>query len=352
MPPTRIGLERAVGDTQFRRDNHYLSQGYLKPWGGTDGRVWTYSLLVQHPNVSQWKQRSTRGLAHHAHLYTRMVAGSESDRIERWLAEEFENPAAEAVLKATTDRQLSQEDRKLLIRFLAAHDVRTPAWFLASKERWSKTLPELMEDVTRRALSEHEAGLRTGRPRTSAIAPSDARPPLRVRIHQEERMIETAALVGREMWLWAMERSLSSTIRALYQHRWTILAPPEGMTWPTSDSPVVKLNFMSFDNYTFGGGWGSQGTEIFFPLGPLHLMYTQIGDRPPRRGERVPVEQAHWIRRFIVEHASRLILAREEDHDVPNLRRRREDAELYERERLMWERWHTDQVEAERDFGK
>lgn len=120
---------RFMTDTPFRRDNHYVPCGYLKRWAARDGRVWTYRILVPHPAVHQWKPSSPRGVAYHSHLYTRLVAGRETDEVEKWLDSEFEAPAQEAIEKATSHGRLTPDDWERMLRFLAAQDVRTPAWF-------------------------------------------------------------------------------------------------------------------------------------------------------------------------------------------------------------------------------
>ena len=70
-----------------------------------------------------------------------MVAGRESDDIEKWLNREFETPAEEALRKVTSDRRLTPDDWKRLIRFLAAQDVRTPAHLIEDLQRWDKLFP-------------------------------------------------------------------------------------------------------------------------------------------------------------------------------------------------------------------
>ena len=55
---------------QFRRKNHYVSEGYLKRWAGSDGRVQAYRVLVSHENVRLWRPSSPGGLAYQRHLYT------------------------------------------------------------------------------------------------------------------------------------------------------------------------------------------------------------------------------------------------------------------------------------------
>ena len=41
----------------------------------------------------------------------------------------------------------------------------------------------------------------------------------------------------------------------LLKHRWTILHAPPGISWPTSDNPLIKLNYQDSSNYDTEGGW-------------------------------------------------------------------------------------------------
>jgi hypothetical protein len=147
-----------------------------------------------------------------------------------------------------------------------------------------------------------------------------------------------------------MKRALTKTLEALYQHRWTILLPPKGLTWITTDNPVLRLNFNSINDYSFGGGWGSPGIEIYLPLSPHHLMYTQIGKRPPRRAERMSLTQAELIRRFTVEHAHRLVFASKQVAEVSRIRPRVVDADIFRLERDEWQSWHEQQTTAEQEL--
>ncbi|WP_183353026.1 DUF4238 domain-containing protein [Geomonas silvestris] len=65
---------------------------YLKSWGSSSNQVWTYRILAPHERVPVWQEHSTKGIAYHAHLYTRIAAGQENDEIERWLDNDFESP--------------------------------------------------------------------------------------------------------------------------------------------------------------------------------------------------------------------------------------------------------------------
>lgn len=83
------------------------------------------------------------------------------------------------------------------------------------------------------------------------------------------------------------------------------------------------------------------------PLGPRHLLYTQIGHRPPPRGEVVSQSLAKTIRRLIAENAYRMIFAEMRDVEVPVLRPRIVDAGLYRQEQEGWRKWHEEQTAAE-----
>jgi hypothetical protein len=343
-----------VTSIPLRVDNHYVSCGYLKRWESFGGRIWTYRILVSHPQVPLWKQTFPKGVAYHPHLYTQVVAGQATDEIEQWLDSEFEAPAEEALRKATSDERLTPDDWKRLVCFLAAQDQRTPARFADHVRHWNASLPSLTNAAVRDSVRILEEAAQLGQPLPQSTPVNSDSIPFRIITKHEpsQGMVQLGAevLVGRKLWLWGIRRALEQTINVLHQHKWTILLPPRGSAWFTSDDPVVRLNFSSPTKYDFRGGWKSLGTVIFLPLDPQHLLYTQIGKRPPRRGERMAQVQADLVRRFIAEHAYRLIFAAECDADISRLRPRIVNADLFREEQEHWETWHDQQNAAEQEL--
>lgn len=339
-------------EESFCRDNHYVSRGYLKRWASPDKYIWTYRILVPDCHVPRWKKSSLRGVAYHSYLYTRIAAGYESDEIERWLEREFETPAEEALTKVTSDARLSPDDWRRLIRFLAAQDVRTPARLMENLERWQRTLPAVFESALQKSVHKLELAKQSGEPITQVKSPDEDYIPFRVTTEiepgQEVGTLKGEIIVGRGLWLYSIRHVLTQTLNILHQHKWTILTPPENMTWFTSDDPVIRLNYYGPGRYNFRGGWNNPGTEILLPLSPYHLLYTKVGQQPPRRGAAIPRAQAEMIRRFIAEHAHRMIFAVERDPDVPRLRPRIEDADVFRDEAEQWQKWHKEQTAAER----
>jgi hypothetical protein len=339
---------------EFHRDNHYVPCLYLKHFEADSGHVFTYRILVAHPRVHVWKPDSIKGVAYHKHLYTRITLGVESDEIETWLDREFEAPAEEALRKATAGLQLTKVDWYNLVRFLAAQDVRTPARLMENLSRWNEMVPAALQECVEGAVRKLEEARRSGSPITQAKFPNSDILPIRVTTEikpgQEFGAIRAETIVGRSSWLFSIKHLLSETANVLQSHKWTILKPPDGMSWFTSDKPVIRLNYYGDQKYDFEGGWGSPGTEILLPLDPQHILYAKIGQRPPSRGSVVSHAHAEFIRRVIAEHAHRYIFSSSEDVEIPTLRPRTISADMVRHEKEEWHRWHEEQSRAEREL--
>jgi hypothetical protein len=343
-----------VGQPPFGRDNHYSPCVYLRGFAGRGKRISVYRTLVSLPEVPLWKESSTKGVGYRSHLYTRIAAGCETDEIESWLKREFEDPAAEPLEKATSGGQLTSKDWTYLVRFLAAQIVRTPAYFVENLPRWRADLPGLLNSTLQEAVQRLDAARKLGK----TVTPPEGRYsdylPIRVTKKivpgQDTGQLRASIVVGRGVWLFNMRRLLAGSAKVLHDHKWSILAPHEGLSWLTSDDPVIRLNYYDDGKYDFKGGCGKSGTEILLPISPRHLIYTQVGHRPPPRGEVLSRDKTETIRRFIAEHAYRMIFAASRDDSVSTLRPRIVDAQQFRCEQQQWQQWHAEQTAAERNL--
>jgi hypothetical protein len=298
-----------------------------------------------------WKQASARGIAKHQNLYTRIIAGKDSDDVERWLNDEFETPAQESLAKAVADQKLTPEDWHQIIRFLAAQDVRTPARLHESLVRWKSNLQNTIEEVLEDSVKKLTAAKQNKTPIDTTPHPQAAYFPIKTTKEfspgAEYGTLGVEMVVGRGLWLFSLKHLLTSTLRVLHKHKWTILRCPPEMTWFTTDDPVVKLNYHSAVRYDFGGGWGSEGTEIFMPLSPKHLLYTRVGHRSAAKGTVLSRELALGLQNMMVQHAHRFIFSTEPNVRLPELRPRHVSSEFFESEAMQWKTWHDEQTRAE-----
>lgn len=337
------------------RNNHFVPQFYLRNWSEDDKTIASYRLLVPHSNVPRWSKVSVRSLAVREDLYTEVIDSAEVDRFERWIKEEFEDPAVPVFEKVKADHDLSQTDWQHLARFFAAQDLRTPASLLESLRRWEQTIPDLIQSTLERSVQEYTTSKDTVRRRQTRI-PEPGKDTLgrsfRVVIDRDAEapsgMVQVRAEItpGRSMWIASIEHLLSGVAQHLQRHKWAIAEPSVGWEWPTSDHPAMRLNYYEPGRYDFAGGWGNPGTDLLLPLTPWHLMYSQVGrDHGPRL--RFSREKTAELQRLICLRAHREIFVRAPLKRLEWFRPRVVDADMFDAEAAEWERWHQQQSEVE-----
>jgi hypothetical protein len=250
--------------------------------------------------------------------------------------------------------RLTETDWYRLVRFAAAQDVRTPARMGENYLELQRIMPKLLQDSLSSSVRAMELAWKSGTAITRSESPNSEYLPIRVKREiipgQGLGTITAETVVGRAYFLFFIRHMLTQNVKVLLGHRWTILSPPSGLSWFTSDDPVVKVNYYDHTNYDFQGKWGKKGTEIFIPLDPHHLLYTRVGDRPPQRGSVLSRQVAETIRGLIAEHAHRFIFAKDAENLIPQLRPRVVNPERLREENEQWQRWHREQTCAEMEL--
>lgn len=336
---------------QLRKDNHYVPKLYLKQWAH-EGQISTYRLLVPNENFPLWKKQSLKGIAYHQHLYTYLAGQAETDEFERWLDSEFESPAEEAIRRVVRGDRMSPEQWRRLARFAVALDVRTPARLREFLRRQNETLQTLMNETMQRSVHEMEEAARRNEPLPNPSEESDALSLFKVSVEALPSgggQVKAETIIGRRLWIWQMKHVLTKTLGRLPAHRWTILHAPAGVSWPTSDNPLIRLNFQDSKNYDFSGGWGIKNGDILLPLSPKHLLYTCIGNKVWPRGTALDIKTAGLIRKIIIEHADRYVFA-QEPGDIHLIRPRLVCPTTFKNELSAWDNWHSEQCRAEREL--
>lgn len=334
----------------IRHNNHFVPQLYLKQWA-LDGRIPTYRLLVPNEAVPEWRNLSLSHIAFRKHLYTHALVEGETDEFECWLAEEFENPAVEAISRVVREQRLSPEHWRCLVRFALAQGIRTPAWFKSFVIRQRSELPRLIQETLEESVKNLEESIVANRP-ISASKTKDHLFPSKIIIQESadgQGQIGVETVVGRKLWLWAMRSILTTTIDQISTKKWNIVHAPEGISWPTSDDPLVRLNYRGKTDYDFGGGWGVKNTDILLPLSPKHLLHTCIRGPGWPRGATVDIDTAVFLRRIILEHADQYVFSLDKT-DISHIRPRTVSLSAYNEEAAFWASWRDKQLQAEQEL--
>ncbi len=338
--------------TQITHDNHFVPQLYLKQWSEDGLQILTYRILVSHENVPEWELRPIRGIAYHRDLYTSIENGDEIDGFEKWIEENYEQPAVEAIQKVVDGKRLKSADWECLALFLAAQDVRTPTNYLESMKRWKETLPELLETTLKESVKKLEK-LQKGEYVPPSQSPFETEIDFKTKVttNKDKGTIEANILTGRRLWIAQQKFLLSNTAKVLPTHKWSIVEPAHGYEWLTSDHPVIRLNYYREGNYDLKGGWGNKGANLFMPLSPKHLLFTQIGDEFPER-MTFSVQKTQEIQRILSQRALQWIFARKQIENISEYRPRHIDPVAFQEEKEHWETWHRKQSSAENRYDE
>jgi len=340
----------------MKRNNHFVSQFYLKNWADDEGKIWCYRTLVAHENVPNLKRQSIGGIGFHRNLYIRLLAGDESDDMETMFDTKFESPAQQALQKLISNERRLHRDWKKIIRFLAMQDVRTPKRLLEHLQRGGDEMSELIQGVLNDVKGKLESGqIPVERTEFSANANSMNLPMRIVKKASDDAdyiQLGVETVVGRGSWLYGIEHLLKYTIHHLYGHNWQVLHPADGYVWPVSDTPVIKLNYYDTNKYDFKGGWANKGSEIIMPVGPQHLIYTQIGNNKSLRPNKLDADMTEQFIKLIFESAHRMVFMSREEPSYLKYRPRVVSQQKLQDEQMEWKLFHERQVEAERQLHK
>ena len=145
-----------------------------------------------------------------------------------------------------------------------------------------------------------------------------------------------------------MMHLLTENIKVLHKHEWKIIDLDNRIKIPTSDDPVICLNYYSNVNYNFGGEWNNKGSEILFPILPNKIIYTKVGKKDIQF--HLDYQTSMKIKTMIVEHAYRRIFSIDNEKWITKTRKRYVNLDEFSREKKMLENWHENYKNIEAEY--
>lgn len=328
------------------RDNHFVAQMYFEPWKNNNNKIWTYDLVVPNEKSYLWNEKSIRSIAYQRDWYTRLEEGKEVDDIEKNLNEKFETPASIPLKKTVKGETLTDDDWEKIINYIGCQIVRTPSF--ASK---------LINDENGILKNAFENGVKEIEQKLKTISKDEIQSysnnekddeynklfPLKVvdlgkSCEGDKKLIKIETILGKSLYLYVIKFLLENSIKYLHKHTWKVIQLDERVKIPTSDDPVICLNYYSKNNYDFGGGWGNNGSEIIFPISPSKIIYTKVGEK--NIDFKPNYEMSITIKNIIIEHAYRRIFSVEKEKWITKKRKRIVDKDIFEKDREMFNNWH------------
>ncbi len=335
-----------LSTNQTTHKNHYIPQFYLKSWSQDGISIYTYSLLVPDSRIPYWSRKKIKSTAVWNDFYTRNEGQKEIDDFEKWFDKEFESPAKKVFDKLLNGHKLYKDESRQLSRFVGAQYLRTPARLNDLMARWHTKMPPIFDDVVQKAVKKLEANpqLISSQQELSEEAKLL---PIKISVNKDTHQMKVESLLGKGMYLFALKHLLTNTVSVLENHKWHVIHAANGVSFPTSDDPVICLNYNSEHEYDFKGGWGKKNGNIIMPISPTLLLITQIGSNISSIQLDFSEHWSKFFRKIIIEHAHRYVYAIEPQKGMLAINPRRIDAALFEREKGIMAGWHEEQKEAE-----
>jgi hypothetical protein len=342
-----------VTDKVFRQKNHYVPEFLLRKFSSpqSEGFISEYRLLVEDQRVPEWDLRPVSRVARTSDLYTIAEGSDQSDGVERWLDEEFECPAREAVDTVIADRKLTKDQWLQLVRLYAAQLLRTPAYFIRHKDQWAYEMNTILLE-TRDCLLAELPLLNDIEGESLVIGGKDGFP-LRYTIRRLEglrRSLHIEHVTGRKHWMWLIRSGLrpDGQLAQLERYKWTIVKAPAGIPFFLTDNPAVCVRRRPDGSLSLHGGWGALHSKLMLPLSPNHLLYYQVGSPMQDRSITAHPLWAQQLRADLADAALRSFYCQSPDEALSTYRPRRVDRARFREEAAQWMAFGQEHSLAER----
>lgn len=321
--------------------NHYVPQFYLKNWSQDNNKIWVYSLLVPDKRVPYWSEESIEYVAKWNDFYTRSNGVNESDDFEKWFNREFETPAQPIIEKLINGKNITRNEERILSRFIFAQSVRVPAkvdqFLNKARDSFNKVANKL----------EKMNSIPKSRPTPYK---TDVPLPIKVYLNREKSEVEIKTAISKSTYLFALKSLLTNSIAKVDFHYWRVIHAAKGISFPTSDNPVICMNYYGNNRYDFKGGFGRRRGNIVFPLSPECLAFTEIGSKTDYSQLDCSEEWSLFFRKIIIEHAFKYVYSNSRQKGMLAINPRIVNKNLFLAEKEKMSGWHKESIIIEQNL--
>lgn len=333
----------------LQHNNHFVPQMYLNAWG-TDKKIYRYRLLVSNEKVPLWSRQSIEHTASQDFLYIHVVDGIENDDLEKEFNEKFETPAMTPLMNAINGERMSPDDWEILINFVVAQYVRTPKFYLQNKQIEEQIIPGVMEEVSKELaemdspppIEKHDSELSSLLPVTFDLID---------KTEDGGAIAKITMIAGKSTWLLTIKHLLSddSVILSIMRSRkWSIAQADPDILLPTCDNPFIIFSVNSQGVYSITDGLGKPENIFAFPISPHKVLLSTSKRIRPRL--QLTKEETIMIKNLIVDNSYDSVYSYFEDPEIPKMRARIVNEELFKENQAKFDNWYEVYKEQEGPF--
>lgn len=342
---------------QITHRNHFVPQFYLRYWSSNGNSLWDYKLVVEDEREKIWRTTSLKTACTWDDLYTQRFTGSDIDEIENYFCNEYEAPASEILRKINSEEALSKNNVDCLVDFWLIQHFRTPV-FLIKNAKLSEGIFDKIADQIPNSVAKYfyEKELGIACPATHEPGPLGPFPvqPIETDIDFETGTITSSIILGRANFLSSIASLVNGNLgNRVRKFNWTIVRPPKGHCFLTSDNPAIAFGVYKDDIIKVDGiGLGQRNVTLVLPLTPNAALFTEVGALPFDVPEQLDVRQCTLINRALYQCAYRHVFSRNKIPNIQNIFPRVINKEIVAEDRIMRENWASSQAAAEDQHEK
>ncbi len=335
---------------KINRDNHYVPQMYLKQWA-IENRIMEFRLLVPHEGMHMWSNPGLSHVAVQKDLYVRVADNEEIDDFEIDFNRLIETPATKPLRALCNGDRLTPKDWIIMNDYIMAQYMRTPAYYLKTHGEFVRVTEKALEDAKPDFKEMPQISIQPTRNKENTLLPMDIKLS-RETPDPEHALLEIKTIVGKNIWLMAINNSLShqSSVRDFFRRlKWSKIICHPNYQWPTSDNPFIIVNPKGFTE--LHDGLCNPHNIFMIPISPSILLMS----KPKGRFDwiiKANEQETERIIRRIVFNAYRYVYSKHIDELIPTLRPRTVDLDLYIKNQKMFRNWYANYKEQEGPYLK
>lgn len=313
----------------LKRDNHFVPKFYLNEWKNKNGKVFEYNKIAPSEKSRIWNEKSTTAVCYIRNFYVQKINGVETDYLERIFDKNYEDLAEMALKKAINGERLTPNDWEKIINLIASQIFRTPSYYIKIMQILEKTFEETMSSIPNYIDKHYNKNKLKIDNNDEPILDIDFNIKIEdMNIAKENKKYFRVSLdINKDLYLSCLSAMLENYVQILQKHKWNVVKLDDNVIIPTSDNPVILLNYYKDNTYDLKGGIDNNGGEIIFPISPNKIIYTQIGKRTMLN--KFDFKTSFKIKKLILENARNTIISSFKDSEIEKMQPRVVDLEKY-----------------------
>lgn len=342
-------------DKQITHHNHFVPQFYLRYWSCDDKSIWDYKLVVENERENIWRLTSLRTACSWDDLYTQRIAGADVDDIENYFCDKYESPASFVLRKMDGGFAISKNDIDRLVNYWLIQYFRTPSFMFKNAKLVPGAFDRVAAQISRLIdgyRCEKASGVDHGNSSHAISLEPFPDQPIEIDFDFKSEEVTSSISLGRTSFLSSIASLVNGTVGDIIRnYNWTIVRPPRGRYFITSDNPAVAYRVNSRNEIEVDGvGLGRSGTTLVLPLTPTAALVSRVGSLMLSIPEYLDGGQFDLINEAIYKSAYRHIFSKQKIPDIERIFPRVVNKRVVAEDREVRNSWAENQASLEEQY--